>query len=231
MDPIGKAILDFAKFKKPQDIYVDSPFCDTDIIPVEVLFRTYEEMPEIEKKALQLCKGNILDVGAGAGVHSSFLKNKGFFVDSIDTSEGAVDYMKSVGLNAKKIDFFDLQNEKYDTILMLMNGLGISGTLSHLEFTLNHAKNLLNENGQIICDSSDVHYLYEEEDGSYWENLNNNYYGDFQFTMTYKKEKSSPFSWLYVDFSNLFKTAKKLNLNCNLIIENDNHYLAVIEKK
>ena len=76
-DPVGKAILDFAKTKKPDDIIVSSDICEDDIIPIEVLFRNEDEMPELEIVALNEASGKILDVGAGAGAHASFLKNLG----------------------------------------------------------------------------------------------------------------------------------------------------------
>jgi 2-polyprenyl-3-methyl-5-hydroxy-6-metoxy-1,4-benzoquinol methylase len=226
MDPIGKAILEYSKFKKPADIIVSSDICEDDIIPIELLFRTFDEMPEIEKIALNECKGKILDVGAGAGSHVKHLQNKGFKVLAIEISQGAVDYMISQHIDAKKINFFDYNNEKFDTILLLMNGIGIAGKLSNLENTLNHAKSLLNPGGQILCDSSDIKYLYEDEDGSIWTDLNSEYYGNFRFQMKYKKEVGAWFDWLYVDFENLFQIASKVGLKTLRLIEKENHYLA-----
>jgi hypothetical protein len=226
MDPFGKAILEYSKFKKPADIIVSSDICDDDIIPVEVLFRTFEEMPELEKMALNECTGKILDVGAGAGAHLKHLKTKGFDVLGIDTSFGAIEYLRSEKIPAKQIDFFDFNGEKFDTILMLMNGIGIAGTLKNLENTLFHAKELLNQGGSIICDSSDIKYLYEDEDGALWMDLNSEYYGNFKFQMKYKKEVGPWFEWLYVDFDNLFQVAKKVGLKCVRLMEKDNHFLA-----
>lgn len=225
-DPIGAAITEYAATKKPNDIIVGSDICEDDIIPIEVLFRKHDEMPELEQIALEQAKGKILDVGAGAGVHSFELQDRGFEVFPIETSEGAVKYMKSAGLNARLVNFFDLKNEQYDTILMMMNGIGIAGTLSNLENTLKHAKSLLNASGKILCDSSDIKYLYEDEDGALWVDLNSEYYGNFRFQMKYKREKGPWFDWLYVDFDNLFNAAKKVGLKAKRIYENEDHYLA-----
>lgn len=227
-DPIGKAILDYSKTKKPEDIIVSSEICEDDIIPIEVLFRNFEEMPELEKIALGKAKGKVLDVGAGAGVHAQELIENGFDVLAIDHSAGAVEFIKSKGIKAKKIDFFDLKDEKFDTITMLMNGIGIAGKLSNLEKTLLHCKSLLNEGGQILCDSSDIKYLYENEDGSLWVDLNTEYYGNFRFQMKYKGEIGPWFDWLYVDFDNLFQVAKKCGLKASRIFESDDNYLAQI---
>jgi SAM-dependent methyltransferase len=227
MDPIGKAIQEYAKFKKPADIDVLSDLCENDIIPIEVLFRSFDEMPELEKKALSLCKGSILDVGAGAGSHAIYLQDLGYKVTAIDISQGAVDFMKSNGLNAQKCNLFDFKSEeKFDVVLMIMNGIGIAGKLSNLEATLTHAKSLLKPGGTIICDSSDIKYLYEDEDGSVWIDLNTEYYGNFRFQMAYKKEIGPWFDWLYVDFDSLFQAAKKVGLKASRVFDKDDHFLA-----
>ncbi len=227
-DPVGKAILDFAQTRKPDDIIVCSEICEDDIIPIEVLFRNEDEMPELEIIALNKCTGKILDVGAGAGSHASYLTNIGKDVTAIDISEGAVEFMKEHGIKSKNINFFDFKGEKFDTILMLMNGIGIAGTLANLEKTLTHAKSLLNEGGKILCDSSDIKYLYEDEDGSLWVNLNQEYYGNFRFQMKYKKETGPWFDWLYVDFDSLFTAAKNVGLKCTRVYEQDDNFLAEI---
>ena len=227
-DPIGKAITDFSRSKRPDDIIVCSEICEDDIIPIEVLFRNEDEMPELEVLALQNATGKILDVGAGAGTHANYLQNMGKDVTAIDISEGAVAFMQTQGLKSKKINFFDLKDEKFDTILMLMNGIGIAGTLSNLENTLAHAKSLLNPGGKILCDSSDIKYLYEDEDGSLWVNLNQEYYGNFRFQMKYKKETGPWFDWLYVDFDSLFNAAKNVGLKAKRLYDKDDNYLAEI---
>lgn len=227
-DPIGVAILDYAKTNEPADIIVMSEICEDDIIPLEVLFRSFEEMPELEKIALSKAKGKILDVGAGAGFHALHLQNQGHDVHTIDISAGAVEFMKSKGLNARQVDLFDLKDEKYDTIYMLMNGIGIAGSLSNLEKTLTHLKSLLNPGGKLYCDSSDIRYLYEDEDGALWIDLNTEYYGNFRFQMKYDNEIGPWFDWLYVDFDNLFQASKKAGLKALKICDIDDHFLAEI---
>jgi SAM-dependent methyltransferase len=230
-DPIGKAILEYAKTKKPEDIIVSSEICEDDIIPLEVLFRQYEEMPELEKVALSKAKGSILDVGAGAGFHAKYLQDQGLIVQTIDVSEGAVQFMQSNGVQAQQIDFFELKDVQFDTIFMLMNGIGIAGTLANLESTLAHAKSLLKPGGKLYCDSSDIKYLYEDEDGSLWIDLNTEYYGNFRFQMKYKKEIGPWFDWLYVDFDNLFQAAKNVGMKASRVYMNDENYLAEISNE
>lgn len=225
-DPMGQAIVDFAQNGIDKDIIVSSDLCEDDIIPVSYLFREYEDMPELERLALNRCSGKVLDVGAGAGIHALYLDEKGLDISCIDISEHSVDYIKSLGLDARRLNFFDLKDEKYDTLLLLMNGIGIAGTLSNLERTLIHAKQLLNPGGKLICDSSDIKYLYEDDEGGYWFDLNSEYYGNFKFQMKYEKHISDWFEWLYVDFENLKKAAEKCGFSIQKLYEEDNHYLA-----
>ncbi|MFT7344738.1 MAG: 2-polyprenyl-3-methyl-5-hydroxy-6-metoxy-1,4-benzoquinol methylase [Lentimonas sp.] len=227
-DPIGAAILDYAEYRLPKDIDVFSDICDDDIIPLEVLFRTYEDMPELEQLALQKAKGQVLDIGAGAGAHAKYLYEMGMDVRCIDTSKGAVEYLNEIDFEARQIDFFDLKDEQYDTLLMLMNGIGIAGTLANLENTLAHAKSLMKPEGKLLCDSSDIKYLYEDEDGALWVNLNTDYYGNFRFQMKFKSETGPIFDWLYVDFDNLFNACKNVGLKARKIYDRDDHYLAEI---
>jgi hypothetical protein len=225
-DPIGQAILEYAKKPRPADIVVASDLCDDDIIPVEVLFRSYDDMPEMEQIALSKCIGHILDVGAAAGAHSKWLNDAGFDVKAIDLSPGAVNYLNEVGINARVQDFFTLRNEQYDTLLMLMNGIGLAGSLSNLPKTLKHASTLLAPKGKILCDSSDVSYLFEDEDGAVWIDLNSEYHGNFRFRMTYKKEQGNWFDWLYVDFDTLFKVGSEAGFTVRKVAEQDEHFLA-----
>lgn len=226
-DPIGQAILDYAKNKKPFDIIVSSDICEDDIIPIEVLFRSLKDMPEIEKKALKLCKGKVLDVGAGAGIHCQELIKNGLSTHALDSSQGSIEYLKNIGVSSTLSSFESFDSKtKFDTILMLMNGIGIAGTLANLEKTLLKAKSLLQEGGQLICDSSDIRYLYEDEDGSMWMDLNSEYYGNFRFQMHYKKISGPWFDWLYVDYDNLHRVATKVGFKSVKIMEQENHFLA-----
>jgi 2-polyprenyl-3-methyl-5-hydroxy-6-metoxy-1,4-benzoquinol methylase len=230
-DPMGQAILDFATTKKNQDITVVSDICDDDIIPSAYLFRSFEEMPSLEKIALANCKGKILDVGAGAGIHAKFLKEKGFDVSCIDTSPRAIQHAKSIGLDARQQNFFDLSEGEYDTLLFLMNGIGISRNLANLEQTLIHAKSLLSENGRIICDSSDIKSLFEDDEGGTWIDLTSAYYGNFKFQMKYGEHTSDWFEWLYVDFENLKSAAEKAGYEAHLLAQDNDDYLAELRLK
>ena len=128
-DPMGRAIADYQKTKTADTLRVFSPMFEEDEMPLQTLFRKYEEMPEIERKALDMARGKVLDVGAGAGCHTLVLQERGVKVTAIDISPLSVEAMRRRGvIDAREQDFFTLEG-RYDTILMLMNGIGIVGTM------------------------------------------------------------------------------------------------------
>lgn len=229
MDIFGTAILDYQLKKYSEDIITRSSLDEEDIIPVPYLFRDYSSMPKIERKALQLCRGEILDIGCGAGSHSLYLQEKEHHVVALDNSLGAIKTCTIRGI--KKVvqsNIMDYNEKEYDTLLLLMNGIGLAGNLANLNPFLLHLKSLLKRNGQIILDSSDIIYMFDvDEDGGIWVPGSNDYYGEVTFTMQYKKEQGPKFKWLYLDFDTLQKAADMVNLNCELICEGEHYdYLA-----
>lgn len=230
-DPIGTAIEDFFNGDLKAEIIVESDLCEDDTIPLSILCRTVEEMSELEKTALSVASGDILDVGAGCGNHALELIKKGANVTAIDISEKAVKHMIDKGINAYNINFFELKDKQFDTITFFMNGIGIAGKLSNLKHTLAHAKTLLKPNGKLIFDSSDISYLYEDEDGSVWMDLNNEYFGNFKFKMNYKNESTDWFDWLYVDYNKMKEIAEDLNFEVNLLFEEEYSYLTELTLK
>lgn len=229
-DLFGKAILDYQTNNQPQDLITETSISDEDEMSVAYLFRTYDEMPKIEQKALQLAKGRVLDVGCGAGSHSLTLQNdRNLDVISIDISENAIQACTLRGLKKPRVqDLMTLENEKFDTIIVLMNGPGICGKLSNIPKFLLKLKSLLNQNGQILLDSSDIIYMFDEdEDGGKWIPSQNEYYGETIFTITYKGEKEAPLDWLFLDYNTLQNAAFDNGLQCELILEGEHYdYLA-----
>ncbi|ALM07803.1 methyltransferase [Sediminicola sp. YIK13] len=228
-DIFGNAILDYQLGRYTEDIITYSSLDEEDIIPVPYFFRTYKAMPSLEQKALKLCKGSILDIGCGAGSHSLYLQKKGFDVTALDNSPGAIEACKLRGIEkVVESDLYEFKGQKFDTLLMLMNGIGIVGELKNLDTFFTHIKTLLKPGGQLLLDSSDIIYMFEEdEDGGYWLPDTGNYYGEVTFTMAYKKKKTDEFPWLYIDYNTLQRAAQSSNFNCELVSEGEHYdYLA-----
>lgn len=229
-DPMGMAIRDYFKTGKASRLKVLSPDFDDDEIPVPTLFRSFQEMPPLERKALELAQGRILDVGAGSGCHSLALQEMGKTVEAVDISPLSVETMRERGVKiVRQEDFFQLHGEPYDTILMLMNGSGIVGRIEKLPEFFNHIRTLLSPDGCLYMDSSDLRYLYEEEDGSFMIDLNDDYYGELEFQMQYKNVKGDLFPWLYIDFNTLQMYAEENGFHAEMVHEGDHYdYLAKI---
>jgi len=223
-DLFGQAILDYQTQNTPEDLITETNISEADDMSVSYLFRSYNEMPKIEKKALQLAKGKILDVGCGAGSHSLYWQEKGFDVTAIDISQKAINTCQLRGIkNARVQNLLAIENEKFDTIALLMNGTGIFGTLAETSKYLQKLKSLLSPNGQILIDSSDIIYMFDQdEDGAYIVPAEG-YYGELTFTVSYKGQTEDTFPWLYLDYNTLQNAAHANGLQCELLLQG-NHF-------
>ncbi|MCU4175022.1 class I SAM-dependent methyltransferase [Carboxylicivirga sp. N1Y90] len=230
-DPFGKAALDYLSGKKDNQILVKSDIAEDDFIPVNYLFRSFHQMPDIEQKALMLCKGRVLDIGAGVGSHALYLQNKGLAVDCIDTSIGCKQAALQRGVkNYVTSDFFEFESEnKYDTLLLMMNGIGLAKTIDELPTFFAQVKKLLASGGQIILDSSDLRYLFMDEDSDIIPS-DEEYYGEVSYSMSYEDQKSDQFKWLFIDAALLSQEAYKNGFSFEKIADGPHYdYLARLQ--
>ena len=229
-DLFGKAILDYQTNNSPENLITETSISEEDEMSVAYLFRDFKAMPKLEQKALELAKGRVLDVGCGAGSHSLYLQNeKGLDVTAVDISPSAIEACRLRGIkNSIAQDVMALENEKFDTILLLMNGAGMCGRLTKLPEFIDKLKTFLNPGGQILLDSSDIIYMFDEdEDGGKWIPTEVDYYGEVVFNISYKNEKENPFDWMYIDYNTLQNAAHASGLNCELMLEGEHYdYLA-----
>lgn len=227
---MGRAIYDYYRTKKASKLRVLSSMFYEDEIPVATLFRNFADMPIQEQRAIELCRGRVLDVGAGSGCHSIVIKERGLEVVAIDISELSVEVMKERGIDARNINFFDATfNEKFDTILLAMNGIGIVGKTEHLPHFFRSIKRLLAPGGQVLLDSSDIRYVFMDEDGVMDIDLAAGYYGEIDYKMRYKNINGEPFDWLYIDFDTLSMYAEEHGFTCEKCIDGEHYdYLARI---
>ena len=231
-DPMGRAISEYFTTGKAARLRVFSPMFEEDEIPMPTLFRTFEEMPETECKALDLAKGRTLDVGAGSGCHSLVLQQRDIDVTAIDISHLSVLTMQQRGVkNVLEQDFFTLTGQ-YDTILMLMNGIGIVGTLDRLPAFFAQLDRILAPGGQVLCDSSDISYVYENDEGQIEYPDDMTYFGEVRYRMRYRDVIGQPFAWLYIDADTLRRQAEICGYQVEVIAEGAHYdYLARITKQ
>lgn len=233
-DILGTALLDYHSGNYTEDIKTYSSLDEEDSIPLPYLFRDFKEMPLLEQKALDLAKGTVLDIGCGAGNHTLYLQKKGFEVTALDASKGAIEVCENRGVKSSVHSLFlDYNNSRFDTLLLLMNGIGLAGKLNNLNSFLNHLKSLLLPNGQVLLDSSNIVYMFEQdEDGGFWVPNDGDYYGEVTFVMEYKNQKSPYFEWLYLDFTTLQNACLAHDFDCELVSEGEHYdYLAKLSLK
>jgi SAM-dependent methyltransferase len=222
-DLLGRAIQNYQNGDKDASLIIHNKYGKPDIMPIEVYFRQENDLSDLEQFALSLAQGRVLEVGAGAGSLCLILQDMALEVDAIEISPLCVEVMRQRGVKSIiETDFFEYEKpDKYDTIFLLMNGLGLVGYLGELENTFRKLKNMLTPTGQIIFDSSDVAYLYDEPFPG------NKYYGEIAYCYEYKGERSDWFNWLYVDFETMGDAALSSGLQIQLIQSDDSgQYLA-----
>jgi len=233
MKPYSKCLADYYKgdIAASFSIVRDDGFKEQ--VPASVFF-TGKEFSSLETRGLDLCKGHVLDVGAGAGRHSLELIRRGFPVTALDISPEMETILRDRGIREVIIsDIFSFSDHRFDTLLMLMKGIGMVGTVDRLDQFLKHAHQLTAEAGQILCDSIDVsktsdpvHVAYRQRNLELGKPA-----GQQNLVMTYKTE-SEPFEWLHIDFPTLEAHCQKTGWVAGLILEEPNgHYLCTMTKK
>ena len=232
-DLMGRAIWDYFYQENPEDLQTETSISELDDLPVSYLFRNYKEMNALEQKALDLSFGKVLDVGAGAGSHSLYLQNKrNLEVTALDISPKSIEICKARGVeNAVCEDFLKFSDSKFDTILLLMNGTGIFQSLKKLDQYLQKLKNLISENGQILLDSTDILYMYDQDDDGGVLVPATGYYGELDYYIHYKGESELPMKWLYLDFNTLKNAAIANGFKIQKIKQLDDSYLAKLTVK
>ncbi|MDL2312288.1 class I SAM-dependent methyltransferase [Bacteroidales bacterium OttesenSCG-928-B11] len=230
MDIYGKGLTAYFNGKYEAAFVVESDVAEQEIWPIEVFFRNYAQMPALEQEALRLCKGRVLDIGAGAGSHALYLQEQGLDTTALDISPCATNVMRKRGVREViESDFFTYAEGQFDTLLLLMNGIGIAGKLERLPEFFQQCRKLLKPNGQILLDSSDILYLFAEEDGSVMIDLNADYYGEINYQYCFLNECGDFFPWLFVDFDTLSSFAEENGFKCEMVMEDDHfQYLARI---
>ena len=232
-DLMGRAIWDYYYQENSEDLQTETSISEMDDLPVSYLFRDYQEMNALEKKALDSSFGKVLDVGSGAGSHSLYLQNeRKLEVTALDISPKSIEICKARGVkNAICEDLLQFSEKDFDTILLLMNGTGIFQSLEHIDQYLQKLKNLVAENGQILIDSTDILYMYDQdEDGGVLVPATG-YYGELDYYLHYKGESELPMKWLYLDFDTLENAAIANGFKIQKIEQLEDSYLAQLTLK
>ncbi|MDQ0780972.1 bifunctional 2-polyprenyl-6-hydroxyphenol methylase/3-demethylubiquinol 3-O-methyltransferase UbiG [Chryseobacterium sp. W4I1] len=232
-DLMGKAVWDYFHNENPEDLQTETSISELDELPVEYLFRDFEDMNDIEQKALELAHGKVLDIGAGAGSHALYLQDKRELdVLALDISPKSIEVCKQRGIGkAVSKNMLDFSGETFDTILLLMNGTGIFESLEKIDTYLQKLHTLLSDQGQILIDSTDILYMFDrDEDGGVYIPAGG-YYGELDYIVHYKGESEDPIKWLYLDYTTLKNAAENNGFTIAKIMQDEDSYLAKLTKK
>lgn len=227
---MGEAVKAYWLGDRNATIHVWSDRALTDMMPAAYLFRDEEGgLAPLERIALEHCRGRIADLGAGAGAHSLALQRAGKEVCAIDVSPGAAWVIRERGIRqCLHADFFETHLGGYETWLMMMNGIGAVGNFEGLRRFLKKAAAELPAGGQVIFDSSDLRYLYEESGKPV---PTQPYHGLVSFRMTYGASVSEYFDWLYIDFERMQAESAAAGFLCERIAEGSHYdYLAILRR-
>lgn len=223
----GKAILAYHLGNRSMELKLHNSYGPVDHLPIDIFFKESDDFDDLEKIALRHCRGTVLDIGAAAGAHALFLQSCGANITALDSSPGCVQTMKLLGIKNVIQQDYRQHQLTYDTLLLLMNGIGIAGTLVQLPDFFSKCKSLLNDGGQLILDSSDIAYLYSDGLAK-----PKHYYGEIRYRYEYDKEQGDWFDWLYVDPTKLSLAAQISGFEVKILHTNSNNqYLAKLQLK
>lgn len=202
MTPYGRALRAFLDGESDAEVLVVRDDGMQEALPIFPFFRKEDELSELERVALSLCRGRVLDIGAGAGALSLILQSRGLDVTAIDISPEAVKVAEQRGVGAISCaDIFQFQGGPFDTLLMLCHGIGMVETIGGLDRFLHCARGLLAEDGQLVLDSLDIQITNDPVNLAY-QRANRDagrYLGEIRMQFEFRGRRGPVCGWLHVD--------------------------------
>ena len=226
-DIFGKALSAYFHGNQSSKLILHNKFSEPDELELDGYFFEVDELTDLELIALDFFKGKIADIGAATGRHTLYLQSQENDVTAIELSNNCIELMKERDVkNTIHSDYFQLTGVKFDTLLLLMNGIGIAGSLTGYKSFLKKANELLNPDGILIFDSSDVSYLKNE-----YQLPVKDYFGEIDYCYEWETEQSDWFTWLYMDQKTLTEVSEECGWNAQIVFEEeDGQYLAILTK-
>lgn len=228
MSPFSQAMIDYYYGATKGKLWVETSYGTKEVMPFNALFRSEEDFSDLELFALSLCHGKVLDIGAGVGAYAIVLQNRGLKVLALEIEQAMVNIMIDKGVKqAVSKNIFDFESEPFDTLFMMMNGIGLVGTIAGLEKFLEKAKSLMFPDGRLLLDSSDISYLYQD-----LKKPQDRYFGEVSYRYIYNEQQGNWFNWLYIDAAQLQIVGNKMGWNVQVLFTDEtDQYLARLSLK
>ena len=230
MEPQGLALLAYFEGDRDSELVIHRDDGVDDPMRVSHFFRDPSEFTAVEKAAIDRCSGHVLDVGAGTGLHSLVLQQRGLAVTAIDIAPQAVTIMTLRGVkDARCVDIFELEDGPFDTMLLMGHGIGMVETIAGLDRFLAHVHGLVTAAGQVLLDSQDARLTDNANHLAYHEanRRAGRYFGEVRLQLGFQGQRGSPCGWLHVDAETLQERAAAAAWKTEVIFQEETgHYLA-----
>jgi 2-polyprenyl-3-methyl-5-hydroxy-6-metoxy-1,4-benzoquinol methylase len=167
-------------------------------------------MDAVDRAALELARGRVLDVGAGAGAHALPLVDSGLDVTAIEILPELTQILRERGVKrARHASVWTFRARRsYDTVLALMNGTSLAGTIARLEPLLERLRELVSPDGQLLIDSTEMDPA------------------ELDYQLEYRGQKGPPFPQLFVGERTLKREARKAGWKMRVVASEGSRYLA-----
>lgn len=218
-EPLAAALLDHHRDGRPRRVKALRADGVEFEIETEEYFTLEGELAELDRLALDLARGRVLDVGAGAGRHALALEAKGCEVVAIDVSPTCVALCRERGVrDARELDVMTLAGAAgegaredaaralgdFDTIFFGMQTLGVAGGVVPLGRLLAGLRRILRPGGAVIADSSELRVAWEGDEAD-----RSPARGEIVLSTRYRRLRGEPFPWLYLAEADLAAIAEE----------------------